>query len=63
MIHYHPISPLTSLSKGQRTRQVDVDMMGDLAEEELDPKRAVVDEPIVGEELVTLNEHGPRSMA
>ena len=34
-------------------------MVGDLSEEELDPKSVVVDDPIVGEELVTLDEHGP----
>ena len=37
-------------------------MMGDLAEEESDPKRVVVDEPICAEELVTLDEHGPGAL-
>ena len=44
------------MSKGQVGSGVAAD---DEAEEELDPKSVVVDDPIVGEELTTLDEHGP----
>ena len=30
-----------------------------MSEEELDPKSVVVDDPILEEELITLDEHGP----
>ena len=32
------------------------------AEEELDPKSVAVEDSIVGEELVTLDEHGPGAL-
>ena len=44
------------MSNGQSGNGVAAD---DMAEEELDPKSVVVDDPIVGEELTTLDEHGP----
>ena len=44
------------MSKGQSGGVVAAD---DLAEEELNPKAVVVDDPIVGEELTTLDENGP----
>ena len=37
--------------------------MDDVAEEELDPKSVVVDDPIVGEGITTLDEHGPGALA
>ena len=36
--------------------------VGDLSEEELDPKSVVVDDPIVGDGVTTLDEHGPGAL-
>ena len=33
--------------------------MDNVAEEEIDPKSVAVDDPIVGEGVTTLDEHGP----
>ena len=41
------------MTKGNITNEVA------LAEEELDPKSVVVDDLISGDELITLDEHGP----
>ena len=59
MIHCCPISPLTTLGGGSQSEPINV---GDLAEEELDPKSVVVDDPIVGEGITTLDEHGPGAL-
>ena len=59
MSHIFPVSPLTSLSKGSKTSTGSIEDLGDLSEEELDPKSVVVDDPIMGEKFVTLDEHGP----
>jgi len=59
MIHCCPISPLTTFSGGSQSEPINV---GDLAEEELDPKSVVVDDPIVGEGITTLDEHGPGAL-
>ena len=59
MSHILPVSPLTSLSKGSKTSTGSIEDLGDLSEEELDPKSVVVDDPIMGEKFVTLDEHGP----
>ena len=32
------------------------------AEEELNPKDVIVDEPIVGKEFITLDQHGPGAL-
>ena len=37
--------------------------MDDVAEEELDPKSVVVDDPIVGGGITTLDKHGPGALA
>ena len=59
MNHCCPISPLTTLTKGRKSKPIVADGACDLDEEELDPKSVVVDDPIVGEELITLDENGP----
>ena len=59
MIHCCPISPLTTLGGDSQSKPISV---GDLAEEELDPKSVVVDDPIVGEGITTLDEHGPGAL-
>ena len=60
MIKYYPVSPLTSMSRRSKKKDGGYESLGDdLAEEELDPKSVVVDDPITGEELITLDENGP----
>ena len=59
MSHIFLLSPLTSLSKGSKTSTGSIEDMGDPSEEELDPKSVVVDDPMIGEKIVTLDEHGP----
>ena len=59
MIQCCPISPLTTSSGGSQSKPVSVE---DLSEEELDPKSVVVDDPIVGEGITTLDEHGPGAL-
>ena len=59
MNHHCPISPLTILTKGRKSKPIVADGACDLDEEELDPKSVVVNDPIVGEELITLDENGP----
>jgi len=51
-----PYKPADHLWWGSQSEPINV---GDLAEEELDPKSVVVDDPIVGEGITTLDEHGP----
>ena len=53
MNHCCPISPLTTLTKGRKSKPIVADGACDLDEEELDPKSVVVDHPIVGEELIS----------
>ena len=43
----------------RKSKPIVADGACDLDEEELDPKSVVVDDPIVGEELITLDENGP----
>ena len=62
MNHCCPISPLTTLSKGSGSKPVVAHGVGG-DEEELDPKSVVVDDPIVGEALTTLDENGPGALA
>ena len=50
--NYLPVSPLTSLSKGSKKANSSSEALGDLSEEELDPKSGIVDDPTNGEELV-----------
>ena len=47
--NYLPVSPLTSFSKGSKKASNSSEALGDLPEEELDPKSVIVDDPIVGE--------------
>ena len=47
------------MSQGSKTSDGNIEAQGDLSEEELDPNSVVVDDPIVGEGLVTLDKHGP----
>ena len=62
MNHCCPISPLTTPSKGSGSKPVVAHGVGG-DEEELDPKSVVVDDPIVGEALTTLDENGPGALA
>ena len=58
-LHCCPVSPLTLSGKAGSSRDSDGAMD---AEEELNPKDVTVDEPIVGEEFITLDQHGPGAL-
>ena len=48
MSHIFHVSPLTSLSKGSKTSTGSIEDLGDLSEEELDPKSVVIYNPMIG---------------
>ena len=52
-----PVSPL--ISKSSKAKEGSIEGVGDLAEEELDPKSVAVEDLIVGEDVVTLGEDIP----
>ena len=45
-----------------KSDKADGDVVGDLEEEELDPKSVVVDDLIAGEGIVTLDANGPGAL-
>ena len=45
-----------------KSDKADDDVVGDLEEEELDPKLVVVDDLIAGEGIVTLDANGPAAL-
>ena len=57
------MSPLTTLTDGRKSGPIVADGACDLDDEALDKKSVVVDDPIVGEALTTLDEKGPGALA
>ena len=57
---FYPVSPLTSIGEGFKT--YGDALVGLEEEEELNPKSVTVKDLISGEEIVTLDEHGPGAL-
>ena len=59
MSSLYPVSPLKITDE---SFEISGDPLGDLAEEELDPKSITVKDLISGEGIVTLDENGPGTL-
>ena len=59
MSSLYPVSPLNITDESFK---ISGDSLGDLAEEELDPKSVTVKDLISGEGIVTLDENGPGAL-